>query len=462
LLDAYLTLSSLAVMLGMSGDRYEALARFYEALALARRNGELSLIVNALNNVGSYQLDLYNLEDALPLLEECLAGAIAIDSHRQIIFAAGNLVQCQCAMGLAEEALAVAREHLIARIRPDDIPSLQRDEEIALALLENGLLDEAEARLARTQYVNEMINEISTHRIWVRARLLLTRGQAGEALALCLAHKTGNPHISTAPPIDQVRLARIAADSAAMVDDHTQAYALLSETYAVQELLLGRAARARFVSLQIAHEVQRSAAERDTAQRAAYELEGLNRSLREQIAENERLQEQLRTEAIQDPLTGLHNRRYLLDAGAGLLALAQRHGEPLTLALIDMDHFKEVNDRFGHDAGDRVLCAFAELLRRLMRVSDVVCRYGGEEFVLLFALSDEASAIARLEAMQEEFRALRFEEPGLACTFSAGISGTSDEADTLQHLLACSDAAMYAAKRAGRDRILRWSTALGV
>ena len=186
----------------------------------------------------------------------------------------------------------------------------------------------------------------------------------------------------------------------------------------------------------------------------------LNRSLREQIAENERLQEQLRTQAIEDPLTGLHNRRYLFDAGSGLLALAKRRGDPLALALIDMDNFKQVNDRHGHDAGDRVLCAFAKLARRLMRASDIVCRYGGEEFVLLFALSDETSAIARLQAMQAEFRTMRFAgagETALTCTFSAGVSGTPADDVTLQRLLKCSDEAMYAAKRAGRDRILRWS-----
>jgi two-component system, cell cycle response regulator len=460
LLDAYLTLSSLAIVLGMGQDRYDALERFYEALALARRTGESSLVVNALNNLGSFQLDLYNLEDTLPLLEECLAGAIAIDSRRQIIFAAGNLAQCLCAMGLAKEALAVASEHLIGRIRPEDIPSLQRDEEIAHALLENGLLDEAEARLASAQHTDEMTNEISTHRVWLRARLLLARGRAAEALALCLAHQASAAQDGTAPPVDQVRLLRIAAEAAATAGEHALSYTLLSEAYAIQEQLLGRAAKARFLSLQISHEVQRAAAERDTAQRTARELEELNRSLREQISENERLQEQLRTEAIEDPLTGLHNRRFLVDAGSGLLALAKRRGDPLTLALIDMDNFKQVNDRHGHDAGDLVLCAFAKLVRGMMRSSDVVCRYGGEEFVLLFALSDEASAIARLEAMQSEFRALCFEEAGatgLTCTFSAGVSVATDDTDTLHHLLERSDKAMYAAKRAGRDRIVTWS-----
>ena len=463
-LDVYLTLSSLAIMLGMGNDRYEALARFYEALALARRIGESSLVVNALNNLGSFQLDLYNLEDALPLLEECLTGAIAIGSRRQIIFAAGNLLQCQCAMGLAKEALAVAREHLIGRIQPDDIASLQRDEEIAYALLENGLFDEAEARLAGAPHKDEMSNEISTHRVWLQARLLLARGRPGEGLALCLAHKTSGFQDGTAPPADQVRLLRIAAESATAVGEPALGYALLSEAYTVQEQLLGRAAKARFLSLQISHAVQRAETERDTAQRIAHELEALNGSLLEQISENERLQVQLLSEAIEDPLTGLHNRRYLVDAGSGLLALAKRHGNPLTLALIDMDNFKHVNDRHGHDAGDRVLCAFARLARSLMRSSDVVCRYGGEEFVLLFALSDEASALARLEAMQAEFRALSFEGTGgtrFACTFSAGVSAALDDADTLHRLLERSDKAMYAAKRGGRDCIATWSQLRG-
>lgn len=460
LLDAYLTFSSLAVVLGVGDDSYESLSRFYEALALARRSGEPSLIVNALNNLGSFQLDQHNLEDALPLLQECLAGAIAIGSRRQTIFAAGNLVQCQSALGLGREALEVAQEHLIPKIGPEDAASLQRDDEIAYALMENGLLDEAEARLSGELRVDGVIDEVDTHRAWLQSRLLVARGRHREALQLCLAHKAECPGFGASPPIDQVRLSRLAAETAAALGEPEVAYAQLSDAYLVQEQLRARSARARYLSLQIANEVQRAAAERDAAQSTAQELEALNASLREQIAENQRLQEKLHSEAIEDPLTGLHNRRYLVDAGSGLLALAQRHEEPLSLALLDMDHFKLVNDRHGHEAGDRVLCAFAQLARRLMRASDVVCRYGGEEFVLLFALSDEAGALARLETMQAEFRALRFEDEAgstFACTFSAGISGTGDGAGTLQGMLEWADKAMYMAKRRGRDRICRWS-----
>jgi diguanylate cyclase (GGDEF)-like protein len=184
-------------------------------------------------------------------------------------------------------------------------------------------------------------------------------------------------------------------------------------------------------------------------------LESLNASLRAQVAENERLQQQLRLQVLEDPLTGLHNRRYLQETGAALLALARRRGDPLAAGIVDLDHFKRVNDRHGHDAGDRVLQGFARLARGALRASDLVCRSGGEEFVLLLPGADAAQARARLERMLGEFRSVVFEGAGahFACTFSAGIAlPLADE--SLEHLLRRADVALYAAKAAGRARVV--------
>ena len=129
---------------------------------------------------------------------------------------------------------------------------------------------------------------------------------------------------------------------------------------------------------------------------------------------------------------------------------------PLAAALVDLDHFKQVNDRHGHDAGDRVLRGFAELAQSVTRAEDIVCRYGGEEFVLLFPGADAAQAASRLRDLLQRFRALHFQDGSgadFSCSFSAGVAGWFGGEDDLAALLGRADAALYAAKQGGRGQV---------
>jgi diguanylate cyclase (GGDEF)-like protein len=457
-LDACLTAAAMGVGVSMAGDDTAALEHFYQALALARRSGNRSLLVNALNNLGSTQADLFNLEDAAPMLQECLEQALQLGSRRQIIFAAGNWVQCLCQLGQPAQALAVARQHLMGAARADDPPALQRHEEVARALLDNGLVDEAEAWLASDASVDPMSNEMGTARAWLQARLLQARGRTAEALALCTGHLQQQAHGGQGTvAADQLSLLRLAAFAAQQLGAHAQAYELLQQAFAKHEQLLGRAARSRQLSLQITHRLRQAERERDTAQQLAARLEVLNTSLQAQVAENLRLQQKLRAQALEDPLTGLHNRRHLMEAGAALLALLRRRQEPLAVALVDLDHFKRVNDEHGHEAGDQVLCGFAEVARRHTRAEDLACRYGGEEFVLLLPGARAEQAAVRLDALRARFLEQDFtdaEGRSFRCSFSAGVAVSDDSAESLPALLARADAALYAAKEAGRNRVL--------
>ena len=166
------------------------------------------------------------------------------------------------------------------------------------------------------------------------------------------------------------------------------------------------------------------------------------------------LEERYRLLVDEDPLTGLLNRRGLLRAAERELARAKRHGRPLGLIVLDLDHFKSVNDRFGHDVGDEVLREFARRLRATARASDVVARYGGEEFVVLLPETDlerAKRAVGRLLAAVSS-RPFTTHAGNLVLTASAGVAVYPAHGRDWAHLFRAADQALYLAKAAGRNR----------
>ncbi|MHB8079258.1 MAG: sensor domain-containing diguanylate cyclase [Candidatus Krumholzibacteriia bacterium] len=172
---------------------------------------------------------------------------------------------------------------------------------------------------------------------------------------------------------------------------------------------------------------------------------------------NLRLQEKLREQATRDPLTGLFNRRYLEDSLGRELHRAQRKQSPLSLVMLDLDHFKQFNDTFGHDAGDLLLRELGKVLRTVLRQSDIACRYGGEEFVLVFPDCSLADTEKRVEDIRAVVRGLELrhdDRPLGPITVSAGVAAAPDHGVTAAELIRAADDAMYAAKQAGRDRLV--------
>jgi diguanylate cyclase (GGDEF)-like protein len=160
-------------------------------------------------------------------------------------------------------------------------------------------------------------------------------------------------------------------------------------------------------------------------------------------------------DSVFDRLTGLPNRRYIEGRLDQAMAAARRTRRPLALALADLDHFKQINDRHGHAAGDAVLRHAASTLSRSFRRSDVIARYGGEEFVILFPESQPASAVERLEQVRAEVALHPFQVSGAAVpiTLSVGIATFPADGETPADLLTRADERLYAAKRAGRNRV---------
>ncbi|MDI1254051.1 diguanylate cyclase [Thermomonas sp.] len=168
------------------------------------------------------------------------------------------------------------------------------------------------------------------------------------------------------------------------------------------------------------------------------------------------LQDRLRQQSIRDPLTGLFNRRYLEESATRELARCARRGLPLSLLMLDIDHFKSFNDLHGHAGGDTVLAQFGKLLQTITRGEDIVCRYGGEEFTLILPEADVEAASARAEAIRLAVEAMQVPYLGKLLpkvTVSIGVAGYPAHGQTQETLMQAADKALYQAKRAGRNRI---------
>jgi diguanylate cyclase (GGDEF)-like protein len=156
--------------------------------------------------------------------------------------------------------------------------------------------------------------------------------------------------------------------------------------------------------------------------------------------------------AALDPLTGARNRRAMEEEVAIALNAHQRTGRPVTLAVLDIDHFKRVNDRLGHEAGDRLLCRFVELVRRSTRATDRLFRFGGEEFVLLMEHTDEIGATRAFANLQRRIHEeLRAGDQPVTVSMGAAVLQHGESRDAW---FARADAALYRAKQAGRDRLV--------
>lgn len=172
--------------------------------------------------------------------------------------------------------------------------------------------------------------------------------------------------------------------------------------------------------------------------------------------ELERNHTALKDLSIHDALTGAINRREFRNRLLQEVALAQRHGESFTLLMLDIDHFKQVNDSFGHQAGDDVLRALSSLIRDKLRCSEPLARYGGEEFAVILPKTDSRRGLAVAERLRQsiaEYNAFIANGKPLRITVSIGLARFPGDADSETKLISAADKALYAAKKSGRNRV---------
>ena len=265
--------------------------------------------------------------------------------------------------------------------------------------------------------------------VWLSALLNSTFCGGGRVLAMSVLAMIGGAAVTGA--LVGFELRPNTALSAAVI---------LVASFSIYLLSIGLVSHWRYEQLRMAREKVRSS----------------EQALEQQLVEIRQLQERLSEQAIRDSLTGLFNRRHLETIVPRELARRARDGSELALMMIDIDHFKSINDRFGHQGGDAVLEALGALLNETVRGSDVACRFGGEEFLLLLPDMPRACALERAEQWRRAFAELTVESGGspIRATLSVGVAVCPRDGTSTEELVRAADLALYEAKARGRDRVV--------
>ena len=444
-------------------DFGQALSYYLDSLRLREALNNEEGVGCSLNNIGNVYSDLKDHKQALTHYERCLEVSRRIGANRLEVRCLGNIAATYQEQGLSAEAMETSRTaHALARqwgYRSDECYALtnwasahKADEQpdSALPLLEEALLI-ARQLSDRSRECDILVSLGETH---------LALGAFREARhAFLQAEKTAEPLRLKRALFEAMRgLSQLCKAEG----DFPQALAYYERFYALEREVFSEEADKRVRALMLNREVNLAQREAEIHRNQNGELARMNEALRQADAEREQLLKELRAQAEElekqagiDSLTGLANRRHLEAWLARQFAYARRYGGSLTVALADVDYFKQVNDRFGHQIGDQVLKTVASLLQSACRTCDMAARYGGEEFVLALPETDLAqgqTVCERLRRMVEEYPWDRM-QAGLAVTISVGLADDPASAN-YERLLSQADSLLYAAKHAGRNRVI--------
>jgi diguanylate cyclase (GGDEF)-like protein len=407
-----ISLMNIGVIYGHLGETERSLERTRRALQILEHL-DPQAAAGCLNNIGTAFRQLGERELALEYLERAAAEFRAI----------GNVDEaaCLCEIGCVHEA--------------------RGDDAAALSCFAQGL--ELTRRLGSRLFEPEILMHLGH----VEERLGDVGGLTHLREALDLAMAQGAREYVYAAHEALAEAYERRGDTARALEHHRAFHSVWKDVFGTETNVRIQNARVRAEVQQTEREAEILREKNEALTRADEEKARLLEQLREQAAELER-------QTREDALTGVYNRRHLDALLAAEWERSLRFGRALTVAMLDVDHFKDVNDRFSHAVGDEVLRTVARILRENTRGVDAVARYGGEEFCLVLVetnVAEGARLCDRLRALVEshDWSAVR---SGLAVTISAGVAG-SHEAEAPDALLAAADVRLYAAKRQGRNRV---------
>jgi diguanylate cyclase (GGDEF)-like protein len=460
-----LLLNGLAGCYSALGQPALAFGYMYQGLREGQGRGALGFASVLHCNIAHELLLLGDVDEALRHLDEGLSRSARLRNARLDSVLRINRIAALTDLARPHDALPDI-EHLLAL--PADASGRGASdagfETMAIAALRAGRTELGLELVARAQQADPGpgLPDTRVERAIAQAEALRAQGRTREALELLEALPLDEEGLG---PRERCMALNLLAELAESLGHSARALRWLRASQQAQTERTRLASRARQQAAALQTELQRVERERDAiearrleSERERLALAKLTEQLAQQVAQVRALQDELRQQAVRDPLTGLYNRRHLNDVLPAMFALARRDGQPLAAVVIDLDHFKQVNDHHGHLVGDTLLAAFGRLLGAHLRRSDVACRYGGEEFCLLLPRTAAPAARRKAAALLRQWRAMRFEVEGRGIeglTFSAGIADSSEAAITEPvDLLRAADAAVLRAKRGGRARVL--------
>ncbi len=447
-------------------DQFDGVIRYlYEALEALRLAPPSPQHPTVMSNLAAALVTVGDYAPARELADAALVDLEQYDNPQVVMFARSNLAEAL--VGIGDDARALETVDRMLPGAPATMRRAAQNHYLAIAAeiyARHGRIADAGqcAGTARAIYADFPGGFNEVHSRWADAVVADAQGPADVAIATLEAAADAARRRNFLPVECKAwdRLAQRHAERG----NFEAAYACMRELLRAQTQRLSHRASAKYYLLRVEHELSharderdRAFAQRSEAERNSLELERLNSDLQHKMIQIEALQAQLEVEAVHDPLTQLFNRRYLDSVAPGLIGAALRRGTPLAVALVDLDHFKLVNDRHGHPAGDLVLREIGRVLPMSLRPADAVCRYGGEEFCIVLPDANGAGAAKALASLAARLRDLRVHWNGQALggfTFSAGIAVLGPDGTTLAQLLEVADRALYRAKDAGRDCIL--------
>jgi diguanylate cyclase (GGDEF)-like protein len=462
--DRFWLLNAIGAAHYFTDELDEAIRYLYEALETLRGAERSPQHPAIMSNLAAALVTVADYAPARELAEAALAELAHLDNPQLVMYARSNLAAALSGLGDADAALRVVDRMLADAAETPRRAAQNHYLSIAAEICaRHGRLDDAAKCAAVAGEIHRAFpggfNEV--HALWADAVVADARGDA-DAVERLRAAADAAARLRYLP--GECNAWSRLAERHAEAREFEAAYACAQKLHVAQTRRLSHRASAKYYLLRVEHELTHARAERDRAlaqrletERLNEELARLNADLQHKMIQVEALQAQLAVEVVHDPLTQLFNRRYLDSVTPGLIGSAGRRHAPLSLALVDLDHFKLVNDRHGHPAGDVVLREIGRVLPMSLRPADVVCRYGGEEFCLVLPDADGAGATTALASLAARLRDLRVEWNGETLggfTFSAGVAVLGVHGTTFADLLAAADSALYQAKRAGRDRVL--------